>query len=361
MWNYNESLEDTWTGVKHIRIVVDGQLMTPMDGVLVRKAPGTATFDFGQFVPLQAASAGDGVSTDAGSNRDGGHHKANGRSDGARVSRLERGASMPSHITHGSRQVAAVVSPSHAASHKRQMSQSLGYGAANASLARGIVAAASQAAAELRNRASRSHRADNHDDDAPSGGDPSPGGPYSFSDQAPRNDTDDGAVKSASPVSPLGEAGRFAQFSLAGSKGRGTAATAAVAVPAPSAPLRGVHMDYSDSDSSDDGMDVAPTSFTRALLPRLLRPAQVYCAGPHHCWLAANQLMWPWRGALVSPPVFASSTSRPHYQAGASSRSSSPARGATSTTSGSTAWSCTTSLISWWSLMTRTSKRSPGT
>ena len=266
VWNYNESLEDTWTGVKHIRIVVDGQLMTPMDGVLVRKAPGTATFDFGQFVPLQAASAGDGVATDAGSNRDGGHHKANGRSDGGRVSRLERGASMPSHITHGSRQVAAVVSPSHAASHKRQMSQSLGYGAANASLARGIVAAASQAAAELRNRASRSHRADNHDDDAPSGGDPSPGGHYSFSDQAPRNDTDDGAVKSASPVSPLGEAGRFAQFSLAGSKGRGTAATAAVAVPAPSAPLSGVHMDYSDSDSSDDGMDVAPTSFTRALL-----------------------------------------------------------------------------------------------
>ena len=40
VWNYNESLEDTWTGVKHIRIVVDGELVTPMEGVLVRKAPG---------------------------------------------------------------------------------------------------------------------------------------------------------------------------------------------------------------------------------------------------------------------------------------------------------------------------------
>ena len=40
VWNYNESLEDTWTGVKRIRVVVDGTLVTPIEGVLVRKAPG---------------------------------------------------------------------------------------------------------------------------------------------------------------------------------------------------------------------------------------------------------------------------------------------------------------------------------
>lgn len=58
IWNYNGSLEDTYTGVKRVRIVVDGVLVSPMEGILVRKAPGSATFDFGQFIALMPASQG---------------------------------------------------------------------------------------------------------------------------------------------------------------------------------------------------------------------------------------------------------------------------------------------------------------
>jgi hypothetical protein len=51
-YNYNKSLEDTYRGVKLVTISVDGKLVTPMRGVVIRKAPGVAFFDFGYTVRL---------------------------------------------------------------------------------------------------------------------------------------------------------------------------------------------------------------------------------------------------------------------------------------------------------------------
>lgn len=48
IWNYNKSTEDACRGVRHFLVYLDGVLLTPPDGVSLRKAPGTATIDFGQ-------------------------------------------------------------------------------------------------------------------------------------------------------------------------------------------------------------------------------------------------------------------------------------------------------------------------
>lgn len=50
IWNYNKSTEDACRGVRHFLVYLDGALLTPPDGVSLRKAPGTATIDFGQTV-----------------------------------------------------------------------------------------------------------------------------------------------------------------------------------------------------------------------------------------------------------------------------------------------------------------------
>lgn len=71
IWNYNSNLEDSFrgkfnyfyklflqindkllfTGVKRIVILLDGRLISPPMGFLIRKAPGTTTsFDYGQFL-----------------------------------------------------------------------------------------------------------------------------------------------------------------------------------------------------------------------------------------------------------------------------------------------------------------------
>lgn len=52
VWNYNKSEEDSYRGVRRMRVELDGELLTPMEGVVLRKAPGHQRFDFGQTVPL---------------------------------------------------------------------------------------------------------------------------------------------------------------------------------------------------------------------------------------------------------------------------------------------------------------------
>ena len=49
VWNFNAGLEDSFCGVKHVRIDIDG--ITRGTAVL-RKAPGEAKFDFAQFLPF---------------------------------------------------------------------------------------------------------------------------------------------------------------------------------------------------------------------------------------------------------------------------------------------------------------------
>lgn len=57
VWNYNATLEDTYAGVRNVRVVVDGELVCHEQGVGLRKAPGTAMFDYGQFIPLVKGGA----------------------------------------------------------------------------------------------------------------------------------------------------------------------------------------------------------------------------------------------------------------------------------------------------------------
>jgi hypothetical protein len=46
-WNYNKSDEDTYRGIKNVRILVDNTLATVESGIVLRKAPGNAQIDFG--------------------------------------------------------------------------------------------------------------------------------------------------------------------------------------------------------------------------------------------------------------------------------------------------------------------------
>ncbi|KAG7378439.1 hypothetical protein PHYPSEUDO_010099 [Phytophthora pseudosyringae] len=51
VWNYNKSPEDTYRGVKQLVVMLDGVVISPKDtGFLIRKAPGTADFNFGQLL-----------------------------------------------------------------------------------------------------------------------------------------------------------------------------------------------------------------------------------------------------------------------------------------------------------------------
>jgi hypothetical protein len=47
IWNYNKSEEDTYRGVKSVRVLVDGISATVETGVVLRRAPGNAQIDFG--------------------------------------------------------------------------------------------------------------------------------------------------------------------------------------------------------------------------------------------------------------------------------------------------------------------------
>ncbi|XP_074648255.1 katanin-interacting protein-like isoform X2 [Tubulanus polymorphus] len=50
IWNYNKSAEDSYRGAKLMRIFLDGKEVSPKDGFLIRKAPGSSYFDFAQEV-----------------------------------------------------------------------------------------------------------------------------------------------------------------------------------------------------------------------------------------------------------------------------------------------------------------------
>ncbi|GMH53703.1 hypothetical protein TL16_g01506 [Triparma laevis f. inornata] len=67
VWNFNAGLEESYLGVKRMTIFLDGKQVSPMDGFLIRKAPGYANFDFGQFIALNSDNEkckgeGDGAS-----------------------------------------------------------------------------------------------------------------------------------------------------------------------------------------------------------------------------------------------------------------------------------------------------------
>lgn len=54
LWNYNKSEEDSLRGSKTITVKLDGKMVTPKRGVILRKASGRIDegFNYGQFVPL---------------------------------------------------------------------------------------------------------------------------------------------------------------------------------------------------------------------------------------------------------------------------------------------------------------------
>ena len=55
LWNYNKSAEDATRGAKRILLMLDGRLVSPDCGFVLRKAPGHAMFDFGQTITMEEA------------------------------------------------------------------------------------------------------------------------------------------------------------------------------------------------------------------------------------------------------------------------------------------------------------------
>ncbi|KAL3876809.1 hypothetical protein ACJMK2_034603 [Sinanodonta woodiana] len=49
-WNYNKSREDTYRGAKIVHVKVDGKVISPPSGYLIRKGPGVCHFDFAQEI-----------------------------------------------------------------------------------------------------------------------------------------------------------------------------------------------------------------------------------------------------------------------------------------------------------------------
>ena len=59
IWNYNKNIEDASRGVKLLTVTADGVLLTPPEGILVRRAPGTDIMNYGQFIGLPFLSGWD--------------------------------------------------------------------------------------------------------------------------------------------------------------------------------------------------------------------------------------------------------------------------------------------------------------
>jgi hypothetical protein len=57
VWNYNPGLEDSYKGAKRIGVLLDGVLLSPPEGFLIRKAPGHDRFNFGQYIPFAPGGA----------------------------------------------------------------------------------------------------------------------------------------------------------------------------------------------------------------------------------------------------------------------------------------------------------------
>uniref|UniRef100_A0A8C0WQ66 KATNIP domain-containing protein n=1 Tax=Castor canadensis TaxID=51338 RepID=A0A8C0WQ66_CASCN len=49
-WNYNKSPEDTYRGAKIVHVSLDGLCVSPAEGFLIRKGPGSCHFDFAQEI-----------------------------------------------------------------------------------------------------------------------------------------------------------------------------------------------------------------------------------------------------------------------------------------------------------------------
>ncbi|XP_006896692.1 PREDICTED: uncharacterized protein KIAA0556 homolog [Elephantulus edwardii] len=49
-WNYNKSPEDTYRGAKIVHVSLDGLSVSPPEGFLIRKGPGSCHFDFAQEI-----------------------------------------------------------------------------------------------------------------------------------------------------------------------------------------------------------------------------------------------------------------------------------------------------------------------
>jgi hypothetical protein len=50
IWNYNPNLDESFVGIKWLKIESDGNCLSPAQGYLIRKAPGSALFDYGQTI-----------------------------------------------------------------------------------------------------------------------------------------------------------------------------------------------------------------------------------------------------------------------------------------------------------------------
>eukprot|EP00002_Diphylleia_rotans_P036026 TRINITY_DN7901_c0_g1_i6.p1 TRINITY_DN7901_c0_g1~~TRINITY_DN7901_c0_g1_i6.p1 ORF type:complete len:1402 (-),score=275.12 TRINITY_DN7901_c0_g1_i6:521-4726(-) len=61
IWNFNQSLEDTYCGVQKTRIYIDDKLISEAEGVTIRKAPGLDDFDFGQLIYLDRIGEAHGM------------------------------------------------------------------------------------------------------------------------------------------------------------------------------------------------------------------------------------------------------------------------------------------------------------
>ena len=167
---------------------------------------GTATFDFGQFVPLQASAAEADAASGAGDKQAAGNPKRRGK--------LNRGGSVPSHISSGTT-VNAVLSPGQMTRAARVggragLSQSLGRGDVRAIASMSLADQARQAAAAKAN--------------LEAGGS---GGAGAGDAKTGDGDAGDDSVQRASPVSPTatGEAARFTRFSLGGAGSRSRVAS----------------------------------------------------------------------------------------------------------------------------------------
>ncbi|KAI4877858.1 hypothetical protein NFI96_032693 [Prochilodus magdalenae] len=80
IWNYNKSPEDSYRGLRALRVCVDGVCISPPDGFLIRKGPGNCHFDFAQEI-LFMDYLQDPNSTTGGSKTSQESHRAGCRSE----------------------------------------------------------------------------------------------------------------------------------------------------------------------------------------------------------------------------------------------------------------------------------------
>ncbi|XP_076332193.1 katanin-interacting protein-like isoform X3 [Tachypleus tridentatus] len=55
VWNYNASQEDSYRGVKQMNVTLDGKLLSPTEGFLLRKGPGHCYFEYSQVVSFDGS------------------------------------------------------------------------------------------------------------------------------------------------------------------------------------------------------------------------------------------------------------------------------------------------------------------